>query len=187
MSNSSKNVVVRKLKGKFADQVVFKEANGHSVMANVPEQSDRPPSAAQESTRDAFRMASNYAKNALKDPELKALYEATAQNGQSAYSAAMTDFLTPPEIKTLDVSGYKGMEGGVIAVRAFDPYTVKGVQVIITAADGSTLEEGEATPDSNQNYWLYTAQKNADPVAGTIVTAIAKDYPGNTGTLEATL
>jgi len=47
--------------------------------------------------------------------------------------------------------------------------------VSIKAADGSVLETGPAVLDSNGNFWNYTATKDSNPVAGTIVTAIAKD------------
>jgi len=187
MSNSSKNVLVRGLKGKFADQVVFKKSNGHSVMANVPVKTDNKPSAAQEKVRDKFRMAANYAKHAIQNPELLALYESAARNGQSAYSAALSDFLKAPKVDTLDVSRYQGAPGGIIAVRAVDTYFVKEVIVSIKAADGTDLEEGPAVLDSNGNFWNYTATKAAVPVAGTIVKAIAKDNPGNAGTMSVTL
>jgi len=180
-------VVVRGLKGKFADQVVFKKSNGHSIMANVPEKSKRKASAAQEEARDEFRMAASYAKNAIRDPQLKAYYESKAQNGQTAFSAALADFLTAPTVRDLDVSGYNGKLGGVIAIRAVDAYSIKTVTVSIKAADGTDLEEGPAVLDSNGNFWNYTATKDAVPVAGTIVKAIAKDNPGNAGTLSVTL
>ena len=180
-------MVVRGLKGKFADQVVFKKSNGHSVMANVPAKSDKKASEAQEKTRDKFRMAANYAKHAIQNPELLAFYKAAAQNGQSAYSAALSDFLTAPKVYTLDVSEYNGKQGSTIAVRAIDAYSLKEVNVSIKAAGGSILEEGPAVLDSNGNFWNYTATKDADPVVGTVVRATAKDNPGNSGTMLVTL
>jgi hypothetical protein len=187
MSNTNKNVVVRALKGKFADQVVFKKSNGHSIMANVPSKTTKQATVAQLRIRDEFRMAANYAKHAITNPQLLTLYQSLARNGQNAYSAALADFLTPPKVTTLDVSAYKGMLGGIIAVRAVDAYSVKEVNVSIKAADGSVLETGPAVLDSNGNFWCYTATKDANPVAGTIVTAIAKDNPGNSGTMSVTL
>ena len=64
---------------------------------------------------------------------------------------------------------------------------VEGVVVLITDKTGTVLEKGEAAPTPKLYTWKYTATVANPSLAGTIITAIAVDKPGNKAALEVTL
>jgi hypothetical protein len=86
------------------------------------------------------------------------------------------------------VSNYKGTVDSVIVVKAKDDFRVTRVKVGIHSSTGVLVEEGNAILDPvRRRLWNYTAtQNNANPT-GSIVSAIATDLHGNTGSLEITM
>ena len=74
-----------------------------------------------------------------------------------------------------------------IAVRAIDDFRVVSVRVEIYAANGTLLEQGNAEQSTNGLDWTYTATQANSPLAGTKITAIAIDVPGNEGILDVSL
>jgi hypothetical protein len=72
-------------------------------------------------------------------------------------------------------------------VKATDGFKVAAVRVSIRNAAGEPLEAGNAVMQVNGTDWLYTAvQANAAP-AGSEVTAVATDLPGNSHSLTISL
>ena len=181
MSNSRENVITRRLRGKFGDQVVFRTRNGKSFTANIPGKFKGTPGSAQVAARDRFRLASLWARAILANPEMAALYAARATNGRTPYVTALTDFLRPPRIAEIDCSGYHGHAGDEIRVSAFDDFRVKEVRVAILAADGTVLEEGTCVPDEFGMLWLYKATTDVLTLDGVTAHAIATDHPGHQG------
>ena len=51
--------------------------------------------------RTKFSIATAYAKNAVKDPEIKALYQAAAKGGQRAFNVAIVDALNAPTVESI--------------------------------------------------------------------------------------
>jgi hypothetical protein len=187
MANSNANVITRDLHGKFGDQVVFRTSDGESITANVPDTYNATPSEAQLAVRERFKEATLWAKNTLADPDMLAAYSAKATGRMTAYTLAVADYLRAPKVTRIDVTGYSGHAGDIIFIKAIDDFKVKEVKVGIVGPDGNVLEKGNCVADANGIFWLYTATAENDPPQGTVITATAKDNPGNTGSMSVTI
>lgn len=73
---------------------VFKRSRkGEAIVARRPGKSNARPSEAQKAQRERFKLANAYAKAALANPDVRALYEErAAEERQSAYALARTDY-----------------------------------------------------------------------------------------------
>ena len=167
------------MSGKFGDQVVFRTRNGKSIPANIPVASGKAPAESQVRIRDNFKLAAIWAKRILEDPGMRAAYEAKATNGRTPYVVALTDFLKPPRIVSVDTAGYEGHPGNEIIITAFDGFMVKEVQVKIEDAAGELIEKGKCEPDPVGMFWLYRTVKEISGLAGVTITVIAIDNPGH--------
>jgi hypothetical protein len=181
MSKTTDNVITKNYHGKFGNQVVLRTQNGKSILAKLPKKSDKEPSAAQLEVRRNFRSAINYAKAAMADPVLKAMYESHAGNGLAAHVIALTDYLKSPKIDRIDVLEYRGKVGDRIIVSASDDFQVSKVKMRIFAADETIIEEGPCIQDPIRGEWIYTATVEVDALADMKLVAIAYDNPDHTG------
>ena len=177
---TANNVVIRHASGMLGDQVVARNWKGIPYLANRPNfPEDREFSEAQISQQEKFHDATAYAKGLVNSEELPEVYEKEAESGRlTTYNVAVRDFLKPPKVRDIDVSGYTGQPREEIVVRAVDDVEVVSVHVAITN-DGVLVEEGEAYRDPlNATLWRYaTTQENELP--GTVIEAHASDIPGN--------
>jgi hypothetical protein len=144
--------------------------------------SNIPPTASQLDVREKFKMGVIYAKAAMQDPDLKALYQAAANRNnkdQSAYNLALRDAAKAPEIKGITTLTYTGAIGSTITVKAVDDFKVASVTVTITSAAGVVIEQGNAVIQKNGSDWLYTATAQNNAVQGSVVLVSAMDLPEN--------
>jgi hypothetical protein len=189
MAHSNNSVITGKLSGTLGRELVFRDWEGKTVVAKAPKQRVGEPSAAQAQTQEKFLLASRYAK-AVKngtDQGIKDAYTAALRPRQNLFSRALEDFMSPPEVKSVNAGAYTGIVGSTITVRAVDDFRVTGVQVEIFAASGTLLEKGNAVQQTNGLDWIYTVTQANAAMAGSKINAIAADVPGNTGTLAITL
>ncbi len=187
MSNTKENVLTRTYKGKFGDQVVFRNRGELSIMAKPPKKSLTSASDAQLLVRRRFKVASRWAKQALQDPATLATYTAMASGMKSPYVMAVTNYLCPPEVREIVTSGYKGNPGNTISVVATDDFRVTGVNIKITDAYGILIEQGSCTEDLSADCWVFTATTAISNTTGVVVTAEAMDVPNHTGIMQVTL
>jgi hypothetical protein len=187
MAQSSTNPIVSGFSGKFGNQIVFRRVNGKIIMANVPNRWNKKPVGKQIETCERFQEASKWAKKKLEDPEMLAAYREKAGNGRSAYNVAIRDYLKPPVVSDIDVSNYHGHAGDKITVTAKKDFRVREVTVTIIGPGGTELEHGTCTPGISWKQWHYTASGDAGNPAGLMVTAVARDYPGNTAKLSTVI
>jgi hypothetical protein len=189
MASVNNSIVTRKFKGLLGDEVVFRQWEGKTVVAKAPEAREGEPTPAQAQLQERFFVASRYAKSVIKnaDKSLAEAYAAVLRPRQNVYSRALEDFMSIPEVKSIDVRKYKGVIGGKIETRAIDDFRVKGVRVEVYAANGTLLEEGDAEQNLNGIDWTYTATQANNLLTGSKIKAIATDVPGNEGILEVTL
>ena len=187
MSITKSNAITKNYRGKFGDQVVFRNRFGHSVMAIPPKRSKTGPTENQVAARRRFLLASRYAKNILQDPDMLAAYTAKSRDGLSPYILAVTDYLRPPFVDQIDASGYHGNPGDRISVVAGDDFQLAGVTLHITDADGFTIEEGACVVNMATGNYEFTATVAVSDVAGATITAKATDTPGHTAELSVTL
>jgi hypothetical protein len=179
MAKSKNNVVTHGLSGKIGDLLIFRQRDGETIVAKKAEPSKKS-SEKQVQQRRSFQQATVYAKAATADTELKDLYEAAAKKrkGITAYNVAVADFMSAPDIESIDLSGYKGQPDDVIRIIVSDNFAVKAVNVKICNADGSTVEEGYASHGLG-NLWSYVAKQVNESLDGDKIIISATDIPGN--------
>jgi len=181
MAKVENNIFVRGLSGAVGDQFVIRRTrSGKTIIANKPHfVEDRVFSPAQRTHQDSFREASSYAKRA------QDVYIQKAKETDSiAYNLAISEWFGRPQILEIDVKGWTGTPGQSIRVKARDNFKVARVTVAIRAAEGKTLEAGEAVPSAGGSpWWTYTTQARVTLTATPTVAGTAQDLPGNTDTL----
>jgi len=183
MAKSRNNVVTHGLSGKIGNMLVFRQLNGKTVVSNTPRLSTQK-SEKQLLQRQRFLQAVTYAKAAVAKEETKAIYNAVAKNGVTAFNLAIADMLSAPEIQDVNLAGYAGRPADVIYVKATDDFKVAQVAVEILKADGSLVEKGNAVLNDTGLEWQYGATVNVDGVNGCKVIVKAMDLPGNVTALE---
>jgi hypothetical protein len=143
-----------------------------------------PKVLAQQST---FKQAATYAKTKLLYPNIKADYEARAQQAglKSAYVAAVTDFLKAPSITQIDTDYYKGVVGDVIWIIVLDDFKIQKMTVTLQRPDGSVIETGNPVLDTGK--WKYVVTQANAAVPGTKVSVSVTDLPGKQATLDKVL
>jgi hypothetical protein len=189
MAHSDNSLVTGRISGTLGKELVFREWEGKTVVAKAPRKRKGGPTSPQAETQEKFLLASRYAKAIIKstDKSMAEAYATVLRRRQNVYSRALEDFLNPPDVKSINTRNYKGVAGNKIVVRAIDDFRVVSVQVEIYAANGTLLEEGKAEQDNNGLDWMYTATLANPTLAGTKITAIATDVPGNEGILDVSL
>lgn len=180
MSKSVNNPIVQNASGLLGDTVVFRKVRGKMQLANKPAPSKRTTEN-QLAVKERFSEASIYAKRQLLIPEAAEMYEAGKTDKlHTAFLVAMTDYLKAPKVHDIDALGYQGAIGDTITVKASDDFMVKAVRVVITNADGKTIEEGQASPDPDGvHLWNYQVTAANPVLPGTTIKVVASDRPGN--------
>jgi hypothetical protein len=162
------------------DNWVYRQRKGQTVICRRPIVTS-DPTESQLAVRERFRQGASYARMVLADPVRRAVYEPIAKaKGLSLFTVTLTDFLKPPTVDAIDLTGYHGMVGDVIRVQTSDYAGVTAVSIAIRAPDLTVREEGAAVLEFGA--WVYTATTLR--IAGETVTisATAVDRPGHTGT-----
>jgi hypothetical protein len=184
MAKSENNVLTHGLSGKIGNLLVFRQANGKTIVSAPPRKSNREQSEAQKEHRRKFQQAVLYARAAQAQPE----YEAKGESaGKRPYIVAVADFFNAPDVERIDLSGYTGAVGDPIRIIVTDDFAVKSVAVRITNADGSLVEEGAAQPTPAGYEWLFTATQPNETLEGAKVELFASDTPGNAAGYEQNL
>src|SRR5579871_6167053 len=178
MAKSISNATAGKLKGKIGD-LVFYELNGKPCVRSVPRRED-PPTSREKGNQSRFGAASKFGHATLRDPTQKARYSAAAaKTGSTAYNVAVSDFMHPPVITELDLTGYTGRAGQLIRIRVEEKKIgAVAVNVVIADHTQSVLEEGAARVEEDGVTWWYAAQQDIAPDQSLLITVTAKDQPG---------
>ena len=186
MARSNKNVVMHKASGIIGDLLLFRQRYGKTFMGKIPERSG-VLSDKQKAVREKFVKAALYAKKALADPEISVLYDLRAGGGITAFNLALADYFKAPFFGEAITTGYDGTPGSKIDLAVTDDTKVTSVEVTITAVDGSLVEKGIAVQQEDGPQWIYTATVANAVVAGSKISVVAKDIPGNKAFMEITL
>jgi hypothetical protein len=176
----------------LGQSTIVRNVRGKMVVKNRPARQLGKPGKDPNSKDDLrlrFQEAAQYARQQMTIPESKEAYgKVITEKKRTAYMVAMTDYLTAPRVKSIDVLGYRGAVGDSIRVKAVDDFLVAEVIVTITDANGNVIETGHAGPDTEKiNQWLYKATVANPVLPGTKIDAVAYDRPGNTGTADVVL
>lgn len=169
--------------------MLFRRRNGKLYASIKSPGTTKEPTEAQTSHRERFSEAVAWGKRALKNEELLGLYKAiAAEKGTSAFNVALADFLKPPSIRELDLSGYRGQPGDTISFLTRDDVAVVRAVVAITDADSHMIESGEAVEtEPGTGEWVYTATSIVPAETTVTIRVVAIDHPGGTGILAETI
>ena len=182
MAISFKNLITRMYSGRVGD-IVLRNYGGKSVMAKRPDCSKVIKSAAQLVNMAKFGKASKYSKAVKNDPQRSEDYSETKKKTKyhDVFHAAMSDCLTKPKVQKVDLTTYRGQQGNVIRISAWDKFRVETVNVMIMNNKGQLIEKGPAVSRmfSGNREWDYIATvENVDYKSCRILVRV-KDRPGN--------
>ena len=188
MTRIKNNAMLKGIRGKFGETHSYRKVRGKMQMVSLPDR-EAAPSEKQKQIQEQFLKASNYAKAQMLDLVMKAEYQTgITKTKHSAFIVALTDVLNAPKVNEIDTSDYRGKVGDIIAIQATDDFKVIRVRVIITSAEGSEIERGEAVQDLTlKNTWRYAATVANPVLAGSTVSVTAFDIPQNKTTLDKVL
>lgn len=183
------SIVSGKFRGLLGKELVFRDWEGKTIVAKAPKKRSGDPTAEQAALQQKFLLASRYAKSIIggQNPAMATAYAAVVRPRQNVYSRALEDFMTSPDVVSIDTSNYRGTAGDPIITRAVDDFRLTAVRVEIRSSNGTLLEAGLAVQNDNGLDWTYIALQANNLLAGTKIKAIATDVPGNKGMLEVTL
>jgi hypothetical protein len=181
------NDLVMGSSGRIGDQLVYRQRAGKTIIAKRPKKSSVKATDLQLEVQELFAEAVLYARGVLADEAKKALYQAKAKSGKSAFNLALSDFCKAPEIRKYQTSNYTGQLGDKISIRVIDDFKVEWVRLIIKDSADNLIEEGETVLSDNRVDWIYTATVLNPSLAGTKLIISAADMPGNISTLEVNL
>lgn len=189
MAKILENGLIKGASGNYSKQFVYKQRGNKTHIARMPKiKKDAVASDKQVQRRDLFASASLYAQGVMTSPDLKKVYQKKTSNGNTAFNVAFKDYLKAPRVKSIETDKYAGPPGSTITVEAKDDFRVAGVTVTIQTGAGVLVEKGEALINPiNRNQWIYTTTVANAAVAGSKVSAVARDLPGNMTKMEVTV
>ncbi|WP_343694006.1 hypothetical protein [Chitinophaga sp.] len=164
------NILLQLVRGTLGNELTIYERNGQIIMAKKRGPSKKKPTQKQLEARYKLQIAAAYAKEIIKDPELKAYYKSLAGPGQNAYNMAVKDAYNSPEVQNIQ------LEDTTVVVRAKNAFRVAEVEVHVLDTTGHVQERGKASPGRNGVDWYYKAV--SWPVGGKVI-VVAVDLPGN--------
>lgn len=174
MGKIKNNVVTKGFSGSLGEDITFRQVDGKTIFAKRTLTSF-PATAKQQEVRDKFTEAAMTAGAAVGDPDVEQEYKVLAklQGLKTAYVAAMSDFLTEPEIGGVFTRSYKGKVGDKISITPRIPYKIKELDVRILNPDDTVLESGKAI--ANELKWLYVTTVANTQVKGSKLVLTARD------------
>lgn len=160
------------LRGKLGN-LVFRKHGSTIVVYEYNEPKKREPSVKQKQSRERFKAASDYAKKALRNGDLKTQYHIRAlEKGKgTAFNIAMSDFLNKPQVRNAELINSR------LQIDAIDDFLVERVEVKVVNPSGEVVEQGHAylLPDK---LWYYDLQTGS--IGNAVEISItAYDIPGN--------
>jgi hypothetical protein len=147
------NFAAGQLKGCVGDMVIVRYKRGVKIVRRKPVRpGERTP--AEIASQKRFARANAYAKGALANPDLSAIYEEAALRlHRTAFKLAQSDWFRPPVVEKIDPSGYDGEVNGLIRINATDDFGVLRVGMVIQDLAGNTLESGWAVQEAEESPW----------------------------------
>ncbi|MBT1705955.1 hypothetical protein [Chryseosolibacter indicus] len=180
MALIKENDLTEGMSGKFGKKIVFRVVKGVTV-ASRRSSSEKVYTEKQIAHQRRFQRATQYAKAKMLDPDAKELYTKMAGDKafNTAFSAAVRDYLVTPTILDIEVKDFKGTIGSIIPIRVSDNFKTVKVLVEIKGADNTVVESGEASLTSGDVDWKYITKQALLSVDGVKIVVTAIDRPGN--------
>jgi hypothetical protein len=171
------NSITSSFSGKFGDDLIFRQIGNRAFFAKKGI-STKPPTQAQSHSRQFFAEAQNYATHVLEDPESSEWYSIMAKLNdlRSAQLAAVKDYMSKPEIETINTKNYRGNIGDVIYIKPKMLLKIAKIEITIHAPDGSIVESGLAV--KTEFSWKYRATVVNALAEGSRIAFVAYDRLG---------
>ena len=179
MARLKGNAIAEGLSGSIGQMFTFRQIGGKTFVSKYQRATGVPATQKMTAARTRFGEATEYAKRVIRDPSLKALYQAAATGGQRAFNVAIMDALNPPRVESIRAEIYTGRPGDQILIKATDDFKVAEVRVSVHTQSGELVEEGNAVMNENKLDWHYTATRKIPELSGSKITAVAFDLAGN--------
>ena len=188
MAKVKDNMLAKGFSGTIGRELTFRQIGGKTFVSRYQRAPSVPATENKLAAQTKFGVATAYARNAIKDPEIKAMYQAAVKGGQRAFNIAMIDALQSPVVETIQAESYAGRPGDPILIRATDDFKVISVMVSIYNQTGDLVEEGNAVlQDNEKGDWLYVSNRENREYAGARISVVAMDMPGNKAFLSVEL
>jgi hypothetical protein len=186
MGKIDENIITKGFRGKYNDDLVFRKVDKQTIFSRRSV-SSKAPTENQLAARERFNRASMYASSAIAHPQRSQDYKVMAdlQGLKSAYLAAVTDYLTMPEIGEAFADEYNGNAGDMIAIIGKVKFKIVDLTVTIMSAAGAVIETGKAVPFELK--WRYTITTANPQVKGSRLVLLARDRQGKESTFEQVL
>jgi len=159
------NQITNTFSGQFGDDIVFRRIGNNTFFARKGV-SKKPATPAQRGRRHLFAEAHYYVSLMLKDPEQHQWYSIIAKvNGmRNAHAAAMKDFMSKPEVDSVNTKHYAGKIGDVIHIKSKMLLKITRMEVTIHQPNGDVIESGLAV--KHEMHWKYVATASNHAVEG---------------------
>jgi hypothetical protein len=169
-----------RLRGKVGKTLYVAKYGDKYVVKEVPQRAEKEATAAQKPVRQELMNANRYWRSVKTQPELKAIYDVAAKlRKKRACDLAKADFIHPPTVRDIDLSGYQGQPSERIVIVAEDDFEVSSAQVRIHELDGTVIEQGGAAADGASGHWVYLGQTAILAGKAVVVEVTTTDRPGN--------
>lgn len=177
MGKVGKNSIVHGFRGSIDEGLVIRQI-GNKTFFSRRSTVKKPQSDHQKMNRSRFAEAALFAVSELKKPDASLVYElmAEVQGLKTAHHAAVSDFLSNPEIGGIKLKKYKGQVGDVFRICPRLRYKIIAIDVRISRNDGTFVEEGKAVHDGLN--WKYTATVENPDALRSVITLTAYDRLG---------
>lgn len=196
MAHIDNNPILSALRGRVGN-LVFRRVGDKTFVSQRPIRKSETQSPRQIAARAKFGAASRYAKEALKNLDIRERYEAIAREADlpNAYTAAVRDFMTPLQITEIlvasttpkcsirsVVSRVTGLEKVHLTIRIHvtDPRTVQSIEVRLLKQKGDVVETGVAVYDEEEGAFMFHVATALCKIRGGSVTAEATGISGAT-------
>ncbi len=171
MAKIRKMSALGRLSGKIGELVIRNTKGGNQIVTQRQVKSEKPRSPKQLANQKRFDLATWHAKRTCRDrPEDWKVYQRLAEGtDRSAHNIAISDYMKPPVIGDIDVSGYRGRKDDIIRITAKDNVKVARVMVRLLrhkgeegmegkSANQRLIEGGAAKPTKEDEIWCYTVR-----------------------------
>jgi hypothetical protein len=93
MARIHNNLILEGLSGSLGKEFTIRVVNGKTIISVKPGKRTKPPSEKQKAQQEKFKLAREWAKTQLLDPEIAAKYKAMCTGNQSALSLLVGEFM----------------------------------------------------------------------------------------------
>ena len=93
MARVRSNLILEGLSGSIGKELTIRVVNGKTIISVKPGKRTKPPSEKQKAQQEKFRLAREWAKEQLLNPEIAAEYKARCTGNLSALSLLISDFM----------------------------------------------------------------------------------------------